>query len=63
MEEIEWKKEYNLLRIDDYLQNANNESDCCKKEGWINLVARWEQYLKEISGIEYRKEECGISGI
>ena len=27
-------------RIDDYLQNANNESDCCKKEGWIDLAAR-----------------------
>ena len=50
-------------KIDDYLQNANNESDCCKKEGWIDLAARWEQYLKEISGIEYRKEECGLSSI
>ena len=33
------------------------------KEGWIDLAARWEQYLKELSGIEYRKEECGISVI
>lgn len=50
-------------KIDDYLQNANEESDYYKKEGWIELAARWEQYLKEISGIEYRKEECYLSSI
>lgn len=60
---MEERIEFIKNRIDDYLQNANNESDCCKKEGWIDLAARWEQYLKEISGIEYRKEECGLSSI
>lgn len=50
-------------RINDYLNNSNKESDACKKKGWIELAARWEQYLKEISGIEYRKEDCGLSSI